>query len=106
MEAYNQNLLQDASYHLDNHKTNLTKLKLAYNRDRELVSFIDQLIKDCDLIELIIKSYDKHNIILLCAMANHSFSNPTCHGVIITIIKKRFTNNLDRGRMNYINFPI
>ncbi|MBC7523930.1 MAG: hypothetical protein H7239_05780, partial [Flavobacterium sp.] len=46
MAAYNQDLLQDAAYHLDNHKTNLTRIKLDYNRERELVSFIDQLIKD------------------------------------------------------------
>ena len=106
MAAYNQNLLQDAAYHLDNHKTNLTRIKLDYNRERELVTFIDQLIKDCDLIELIIKSYDKHNIMLLCALANHSFSDPSSHGVTITIIKNRFANNLDRGRMNHIIFPI
>lgn len=106
MEAYNQNLLQDASYHLDNLKVNLTKLKLAYNRDRELVAFIDSLIRDCDLILLIINSYDKHNVRLMCNIINHSYMNPNCHGVILCITKKRYNGSIDKGKMDYKNFQI
>lgn len=104
MEAYNQDLLHDAFYHLDNLKMNLTKLKLIYNRNRELVDFADGLIKDCEFIQFIIRSYDKHNFRKLCDMVNHSFLNPDCHGVILVIAKKRFENNLDQSKMHYIKF--
>jgi hypothetical protein len=105
MEPYNHDLLQDAFYHLDNLKFKLTELKLEHNRNRELVYFIDDLIKDCDLIQLIIQSYDKHNFRHLCNIVNHSFTNPNCHGVILCIPKKRFARTLDKGKMDYINFP-
>jgi len=106
MEAYNQNLLQDASYHLDNLKVNLTKLKLVYNRNRELVAFIDGLIEDCDLILLIINSYDKHSVRLMCNIINLSFINPNCHGMLLSITKKRYVSSLDKGKMDYKNFQI
>lgn len=105
MEPYNQDLLQDAFYHLNNLKSNLTKLKLAYNRDRLIVSYIDDLLKDCELIQLIIQSYDSYNFRLLCNMINNSFSDPNSHGVLAIIPKKRFGENFDRGKLNHIKFP-
>jgi hypothetical protein len=105
MEPYNQDLLQDAFYHLQNLKFNLTKLKLAYNRDRLIVSYIDDLLKDCELIQLIIQSYDSYNFRLLCNMINNSFSDSNSHGVLAIITKKRLGENYDRGKLNHIKFP-
>lgn len=106
MAAYNHDLLPDAIYHLDNLKLNLTKLKLAYNRDRQIVSDIDDLLKDCELIQLIIQSYDSHNFRLLCNLINNSFSDENCHGVMAFITKKRFGRRYDRGRLNQITFIV
>ena len=75
MVAYSQDLLQDAFYHLDMLKIKQTKVKLAYNRDRAIVNCMDELLKDCELIQLIIQSYDSHNFRYLCNLINHSFSN-------------------------------
>jgi hypothetical protein len=105
MEPYNQDLLQDAFYYLDNLKFNLTKIKLAYNRDRAIVNHIDNLLKDCELIQLIVQSYDSYNFRLLCNMINNSFADPNSHGVLVFIIKKRFGENYDRGKLNHIKFP-
>ena len=105
MEPYNKDLLQDAFYHLDNLKSNLTKLKLAYNRDRLIVSYIDDLLKDCELIQLIIQSYDIYSFRSLCNMINNSFSDPNSHGVLAIIPKKRFGENFDRGKLDFIIFP-
>ena len=105
MGAYNQDLLQDAFYHLNNLKSNLTKLKLAYNRDRLIVSYIDDLLKDCELIQLIIQSYDIYSFRNLCNIINNSFSDPNSHGVLAIIPKKRFGENFDRGKLDLIKFP-
>lgn len=102
MEAYNQNLLQDAFFHIDNLKKNLTILKLNYNRNRELVSAIDEILKDCNLIQLIIRSYDNYNFRNFCDIVNCSFKNSDCHGVIIIISKKRYGNNYDRTKMHLL----
>lgn len=106
MAAYNHDLLPDAFYHLDNLKLNLTKLKLAYNRDRQIVSSIDDLLKDCELIQLIIQSYDSHNFRLLCNLINNSFSDTNCHGVLAIITKKCYGEHYDRGRLNQIRFLV
>ena len=106
MVAYNQDLLQDAFYHLDMLKIKQTKVKLAYNRDRVIVNCMDELLKDCDLIQLIIQSYDSHNFRYLCNLINHSFSNPATHGVHIIIRKKRFANNTDQGKFDLINITL
>jgi hypothetical protein len=105
MEPYNQDLLQDAFYHLDNLKFNLTKLKLDYNRDRVIVTYIDQLLKDCELIQLIIQNYDIYSFRSLCNLINNSFSDPNSHGVLAIIPKKRFGENFDRGKLDLIIFP-
>ena len=105
MEPYNQDLLQDAFYHIGNLKFNLTKLKLANNRDRTIVNHIDDLLKDCELIQLIIQSYDSYNFRLLCNMINTSFSDSNSHGVIAIITKKRFEPNIDKSKLNLIKFP-
>ena len=104
MEAYNQDLMQDAFYHLDNLKSNLTKLKLAYNRDRLIVSYIDDLLKDCELIQLIIQSYDIHNFRRLCDNINSCFLDPNSHGVLAYIIKKQFAENYRRDRLSHLIF--
>jgi hypothetical protein len=106
MVAYNQNLLQDAFHHLDNLKLKLTKLKLAYNRDRIIVSCIDDLLKDCELIQFIIESYDNHNFRHLCNIINNSFLNPNTHGVHAIITRKRFEHNADRGKFDLLNFTV
>lgn len=106
MEAYNQDFLRDAFYHLDSLKLKLTKLKLAYNRDRSTVGYIDDLLKDCELIQLIIQSYDSYNFRLLCNMINNSFADSNTHGVFAIITKKRFESNIDKGKLDLIKFTI
>lgn len=106
MAAYNQDLLHDAFYHLDILKVKQTKVKLAYNRDRVIVNCMDELLKDCELIQLIIQSYDSHNFRYLCNLINQSFSNPETHGVYIILTKKRFENNADKGKFDLINYPL
>lgn len=105
MDANNQNLIADAFYHLDILKTDLTRQKILHNRDREFVDTIDKLLSHCELIQLLLKSYDSLNFRLLCNIVNSSFMNPNCHGVTIIIPKKRLANNLDKGKMDYITFP-
>lgn len=106
MAAYNQDLLQDAFYHLDMLKLKQTKIKLAYNRDRVIVNCMDELLKDCELIQFIIQSYDSHNFRYLCNLINLSFSNPETHGVHVFLIKKRFENNADKGKFDLINLAL
>ena len=106
MVAYNQDLLQDAFYHLDMLKTKQTKVKLAYNRDRVIVNCMDELLKDCELIQFIIQSYDSYNFRYLCNLINHSFSKPETHGVYIILTKKRFENNADKGKFDLINLAL
>lgn len=105
MEPYNKDLLQDAFYHLENLKFNLTKLKLDYNRDRVIVTYVDHLLKDCELIQLIIQNYDIYSFRSLCNLINNSFSDPNSHGVLAIIPKKRFGKNFDRGKLDLIKFP-
>ena len=105
MEPYNQDLLQDAFCHLDNVKFKLTKLKLDYNRDLVIVTYIDHLLKDCELIQLIIQNYDIYSFRSLCDLINNSFLDPNSHGVLAIIPKKRFGENFDRGKLAVIKFP-
>lgn len=104
MEPYNQDLLQDAFYHLNNLKFNLTKLKLAYNRDRAIVNNIDHLLEVCELILNIIKRYDIHNFRRLCDNINSSFLDPNSHGVLAYIIKKQFAENYRGDRLSHLIF--
>ena len=106
MVAYNQDLLQDAFYHLDMLKIKQTKLKLAYNRDRLIVNCMDDLLKDCELIQLLVASYDNHNFRYLCNLINTAFANPNNHGVHVIITKKRFEYNADKGKFELIPFTI
>lgn len=106
MEEYNQDLLQDVFFHINNLKLKQTKLKLAYNRDRIIVSCIDDLLKDFELIQFIIESYDNHNFRHLCNMINNSFLNPNTHGVHAIITKKRFEHNADKGKFDLLNFTV
>ena len=104
MEPYNQDLLQDAIYHLHDLELNLTKLKLAYNRDRVIVNYIDHLLKDCELILTIIQRYDVHNFRRLCGNINSSFLDPNSHGLLAYIIKKRFAENYRGDKLNHLIF--
>jgi hypothetical protein len=106
MAAYNQDLLQDAFYHLDNLKLKLTRIKLTSNRDRALVNCIDELLKDCDLIQLIIQSYDVYNFRLLCNIINNSFADINTHGVHAMITRKRYGPNIDKTKLNFISFAV
>jgi hypothetical protein len=106
MQAYNEDLLQNAFFHFERLKRNLTELKLTYSKDRAIVNHIDALLKDCELAQLIIQSYDSHNFKLLCDMINNSFSDPNSHGVLVFIPKKRFGKNYNRGKLNQITFEV
>jgi hypothetical protein len=99
MEALKQNLTQDTFYHLDNLKFNLTKLKLAHDRNRTIVDHIDDLLTDCELIQLIIQSYDNHNFRHVCNVINNYFLDPNIQGVSIVFIKKRYELNIDHGKL-------
>lgn len=99
MEALKQNLTQDIFYHLDNLKFKLTKLKLAHDRNRAMVNHIDDLLTDCELIQLITHSYENHNFRLVCNAINNYFLDPNIHGVSIVFIKKRYELNIDHGKL-------
>lgn len=106
MEAYNQNLLNDVFYHLHNLKQKITHVKLNYNRDRDLVNTVDDLLKTCDLIQFIIQSYDSYNVRHLCNIINNSFADPNSHGIIAIITKKRYADTFDRGRLDFIHLAV
>jgi hypothetical protein len=106
MEAYNQDLLKDAVYHLDNLKFDLTKLKLAYNRDREIMTYVDGFLYNCDLIQLMIERYDTYNCIRLCNIINNTFLDLNSHGALIFMPKKCFGKDYNRGKMTQINFDL
>jgi hypothetical protein len=107
MEAYNQDLLQDTSYHLDNLKINLTRLKILYNRERNTVDLIDDLIKDCELIQLLIRSYDNKNFRLMCDMINIMLlNNPELQIITVDVIILKNCKNRQRSRIAKIPFQV
>lgn len=106
MAAYNQDFLQDAFFHVDNLKLTLTRLKITYNRDRTIVCCIDKLLYDCELIQLIIQTYDIYNFRYLCNKINNSFINPNSHGVHVVITKKRYGPTIDYGKLEFIKLAV
>ena len=78
----------------------------AYYLENITISEDYDLLKDCELIQFIIESYDNHNFRHLCNMINNSFINQNTHGVHAIITKKRFELNADRGKFDLINFTV
>lgn len=107
METYNQDLLQDIFYHLDNLKVDLTRLKILYNRERNIVNSVDSLINDCDLIQLILRSYDNNNFRLMCNMINIMLlNNPELQIITVEIIIGKNCKNQIRSKIAKIPFQV
>ena len=107
MQSDNQIYISDVLNHLNDLKTDFARLRLDYNRDKQLVYSIGKYIESCELIEQLIKGYDNHNFKLLSKNINSVLlKDAELHGVLITIKKSKHTHNFDHSKMASIIFEI
>ena len=107
MQNDNQIYISDALSHLSGLKTDFARLRLDYNRDKQLVYTIEKYIESCELIGQLIKGYDSHNFKLLSNNINSVLlKDAELHGVLITIKKSKHVNNFDHSKMASITFEI
>lgn len=100
-------VLDDVFYHLNNLKTDYTKLKIEFNKDQYLVHAMNKLVQEIELIELIIKSYDNYNLKVLTNEINIALlSDPELHCVNIIVKKKAFLDHLDKSKTALITHEI
>jgi hypothetical protein len=104
MEVNNQDLLKDVFYHFNNLNIKLAKIKLTYNRDRVLVDHIEDVLKDCELMQHLIQTYDVYSFRRLCDLINDSFADLNSHGVHVIVTKKSFGPNIDLSKLSLIKF--
>lgn len=107
MQVKSQNFVSDALVHLETLKTDLSRLRLDYNRDSSLVYATSKHIESCVLIGQLIKSYDNHNFKSLSNNINNLLlKDSELHGVCILIKKKKHAANFDHSKMATILFEI
>ncbi len=107
MQVKPQNYVSDALSHLEILKTDLTRLRLDYNRDNTLVYATSKLIESCQFIEQLIKGYDNPNFKLLSNTINSLLiKDADLHGILITIKKSRHIENFDYSKMGNIIFEL
>lgn len=103
----NQKNISDALSHLNALKIEFARLRLDYNRDKQLVYTFAKHVESCELIEQLIKGYDNHNFKLLSNNINSVLlKDAELHGVLITIKKSKHAPNFDHSKMASIIFEI
>lgn len=99
MNTNNELVLQDVFYHLTNLKTEFLKIKIEHNRNLLIVRAMDHCTMIIELIEEIIKSYDRENIKSLSNKINSVLlSDKELHIVNIIIQKNKFIHQLDKSK--------
>jgi hypothetical protein len=107
MEANNINLITDVFTHLENLKTDFTRLKIDYNKNYFIVFALDRYTKALELIEELIQSYDKQNFKSITNEVNTLLTKDTeLHGVIVSIKKSKHNSNFDHSKMATLIFEI
>ncbi|MCL9806939.1 hypothetical protein NAT51_15490 [Flavobacterium amniphilum] len=107
MQTNNQILISDALSHLNAMKNDFARLRLDYNDDKALVYATGKYIESCELIGQLIKSYDNYNFKLLSNNINNVLlKDAELHGILITIRKSKYIDNLDHSKMASIIFEI
>lgn len=106
-QTNNQILISDALVHLETLKTDLSRLRLDYNRDSNLVYATSRHIESCELIGQLVKTYDNPNFKLLSNTINSLLlQDSELHGILITIKKGKHRDNFNHCKMASVVFEI
>ncbi len=106
-QTKNQILISDALAHLETLKTDLSRLRLDYNRDNTLVYAISRHIESCELIGQLVKSYDNPNFKLLSNTINNLLlQDSELHGILITLKKSKHRESFNHSKMATVIFEI